>query len=116
MRVFVILLSVLMLCGCAGLMVGGGSTGGYQHGKDERAASVAASDAAITTKIKGRYAADSIVSVFNVGVRTWQGTVTLSGTVGSYLAREQAESIAKGTGGVRAVNNHIVVADRSAAE
>lgn len=115
MRVFAVLLSVLMLCGCAGLMVGGGSAGGYQHGKDERPPSVVASDAAITTKIKGKYAADSIVSVFDIGVRTWQGTVTLSGTVGSFVAREQAESIAKGTGGVRAVNNHIVVEDRSAA-
>jgi osmotically-inducible protein OsmY len=52
--------------------------------------------------------------VFNIGVRTWEGTVTLTGTVGSYIARDQAESIAKGTGGVKAVNNLIVVEDRSA--
>jgi osmotically-inducible protein OsmY len=52
--------------------------------------------------------------VFNIGVRTWKGTVTLSGTVGSYVARDQAEALAKDTGGVRAVNNHIVIEDRSA--
>jgi hyperosmotically inducible protein len=107
-------ISILILNGCTAMMVGGAAVGGYQLGKDERAPGVVASDSAITTKIKGKYAADSVVSVFNIGVKTWEGTVTLSGTVGSYIARDQAESIAKGTGGVKAVNNHIVVEDRSA--
>ena len=114
MRIMIVVLSALMLGGCTAMMVGGAAVGGYQLGKDQRPASVVASDSAITTKIKGKYVADSIVSVFNIGVRTWEGTVTLSGTVGSYVAREQAEKIAKGTGGVKAVNNHIVVEDRSA--
>lgn len=109
-------ITILALTGCTAMMVGGAAVGGYQLGKDERAPSVVASDSAITTKIKGKYAADSVVSVFGIGVRTWEGTVTLSGTVGSYIARDQAESIAKGTGGVKAVNNHIVVEDRSAAK
>jgi hyperosmotically inducible protein len=95
-------------------MVGGAAAGGYQLGKDERPASVVASDTAITTKIKGKYVADSVVSVFNIGVRTWEGTVTLSGNVGSFVARDQAEAIAKGTNGVKAVNNQIVVEDKSA--
>jgi osmotically-inducible protein OsmY len=95
-------------------MVGGAAVGGYQVAKDERPASVVASDSAITTKIKGKYVADSVVSVFNIGVRTWEGTVTLSGTVGSYIARDKAEEIAKGTKGVEAVNNLIIVEDRSA--
>ena len=114
MRILVTLLFILSLGGCTAMMVGGAAVGGYQLGKDERAASVVASDSAITTKIKGKYAADSVVSVFNIGVRTWEGTVTLSGTVGSYIARDQAESIAKATSGVKAVNNHIVVEDKSA--
>jgi osmotically-inducible protein OsmY len=103
-----------MLGGCTAMMVGGSAGGGYQTGKDERSVSVTTSDSAITTRIKSKFAADSVVSVFDVGVRTWKGTVTLSGTVGSYTARDQAESIAKATSGVRAVNNHIVVEDRSA--
>ncbi len=114
MRFLIVLVSILTLSGCTAMMVGGASGGGYQPGKDERSPGVVASDSAITTKIKGKYAADSVVSVFNIGVRTWEGTVTLSGTVGSFIARDQAESIAKGTGGVRAVNNHIVIEDRSA--
>ena len=114
MRILIILMSLLTLSGCTAMMVGGAAVGGYQVGKDERPPSVVASDSAITTKIKGKFVADSVVSVFNIGVKTWEGTVTLSGAVGSYIARDQAESIAKGTGGVRAVNNHIVVEDRSA--
>lgn len=114
MRTFGVLIAMGLLCGCTALMVGGAAVGGYQVGKDERPASVVASDSAITTKIKAKYVADSVVSVFNIGVRTWEGTVTLSGTVGSLGAREQAESIAKGTNGVKAVNNLIVVEDRSA--
>ena len=113
MRILAVILCFLMLPGCTALMVGGAAVGGYQVGKDERPAGVVASDSAITTKIKGKYAADSVVSVFSIGVRTYEGTVTLTGTVGSYLARDQAESIAKGTKGVKAVNNLVAVADRS---
>lgn len=114
MRILIVLLCGLLLGGCAALMVGGAAVGGYQLGKDEREPGVVAADSAITTKIKSKYVADSVVSVFNIGVRTWEGTVTLSGTVGSYIARDKAEAIAKGTGGVKAVNNHIVIEDRSA--
>lgn len=113
MRILIILISILTLGGCTAMMVGGNS-GGYQPPRDERDAGIVASDSAITTKIKSKYAADSVVSVFEIGVRTWKGTVTLSGTVSSYIERSHAESLAKSTGGVRAVNNHIVIQDRSA--
>ena len=113
MRIFIVVACFLMLSGCTALMVGGAAVGGYQLGKDERSAGVVASDSAITTKIKGKYAADSVVSVFGIGVRTYEGTVTLTGTVGSYIARDQAETIAKGTKGVKAVNNLVEVADHS---
>lgn len=114
MRTLIVVISILTFSGCTAMMVGGTADGGYQPGRDERTPSVVTADSAITTKIKGKFAADSVVSVFAIGVKTWEGTVTLSGTVGSYIARDQAESIAKGTGGVKAVNNHIVVEDRSA--
>lgn len=113
MRLILVLLATLVMSGCTALAIGGAAAAGYQLGKDERPPSVVASDSAITTKIKGKYVADSIVSVFNIGVRTWEGTVTLSGTVGSYVAREQAEELARETGGVSAVNNQIIVEDKS---
>jgi hypothetical protein len=113
MRITVLLVSLMMLSGCTALMVGGGSSGAYEHRKDERSASVVTSDTAITSKIKGKYAADPVVSVFDIGVRTYKGTVTLTGKVGSYTARNQAHALAKGTGGVVAVNNQVVIEDRS---
>jgi hyperosmotically inducible protein len=108
-----VLLVSLALTGCTAMMVGGATTGGYQVGKEERSASINAEDSAITTRIKTRYAEDSVVSVFNIGVRTYEGTVTLSGTVGSILARDRAVSLARQTDGVRGVNNQIVIEDQS---
>jgi len=109
MRITLIFLSLLLLTGCTALVVGGAAVGGYQLGKDERPPSVVASDSAITSKIKAKYVADSIVNVFNIGVRTYEGKVTLSGTVGSFVARDQAMDLAKSTAGVRTVTNQIVV-------
>ena len=113
MRYTLVILSLLLLSGCTALVVGGAAAGGYQLGKDERPPSVVASDSAITSKIKGKYVADSIVSVFSISVRTYEGKVTLSGTVGSYVARDQAFDLAKSTSGVKTVTNQIVVDDRT---
>ena len=44
-------------------------------------------------------------------MRTYENKVTLSGTVGSYGAREMAEKLAIDTDGVKAVDNQIKVAD-----
>jgi hyperosmotically inducible protein len=112
MRKTVILVSFLLAAGCSAYMVSSGGAGA-QHGKDDRPASVVASDSAITSKIRGKYATDSVVSVFNIYVRTYKGTVTLGGTVGSYVARDRAAELAKDTGGVIAVNNQIIIEDRT---
>lgn len=108
MRRSIIVLSALILSGCTALAIGGG---GYRHGTYERPAGVAASDSAVTSSVRARLGADSVVSVFDIGVRTWEGTVTLSGRVGSILARNRAEALARETSGVKAVNNQIVVED-----
>lgn len=113
MRLGLTLLALILLSGCTALVVGGAAAGAYQLGKDEREPAVVASDSAITTKIMGKYVADSVVSVFNIGVRTYEGTVTLTGTVGSFVARDQAGRLASDTGSVRNVNNQIVVEDQS---
>ena len=113
MRNLIIILSLAVLSGCTALVVGGAGVVGYQLGKDDRPPAVVTSDSAITTKIKGKYAADDVVSVFNISVRTYEGTVTLSGTVGSILARERAETLARETSGVNVVNNQIIIEDRT---
>ena len=110
MRIPVTMIVLLLLTACTAMMVGGGQSAD----RPQRSAAVAMEDSAISGKIRSKYAADSVVSVFEIGIRTWDGTVTLSGTVGSYAARERAESIASNTGGVQAVNNYIRIEDRSA--
>lgn len=113
MRFGIIVLALFLMSGCTALVVGGAAVGAYQLGKDEREPAVVASDTTITTKIKGKYVADSAVNVFTIGVRTYEGIVTLTGTVGSYVARDQAGRLAKGTRGVTVVNNQIVVESSS---
>ena len=109
MRYVVLVAMIFVLSGCTALLVGGAATAAYQVGKDERKPEVIASDSAITTKIKSKYAVDSVVSVFGIGVRTYEGEVTLSGTVSSDVARDVAVTLARDTGGVKSVANQIVV-------
>ncbi len=109
MRYLVLMAMIFALSGCTALLVGGAATAAYQVGKDEREPEVIASDSAITTRIKSKYAVDSVVSVFGIGVRTYEGEVTLSGTVSSDVARDVAVTLAKDTGGVTSVANQIVV-------
>jgi osmotically-inducible protein OsmY len=113
MRTLIILSTLLALSGCTALAIGGAGVVGYQLGKDEREPSVVAADSAITSKIKGKFVADDVVSVFNIGVRTYEATVTLTGAVGSYNARQRAESLARETSGVKIVNNQITIEDQS---
>jgi len=108
-----ILLSSVMLTGCAALVVGGGADGGYQRDKEQRPQAVVTSDTAISGEVRQKLVADPVVSDFRIGVRTYNGTVTLSGTVGSYAARDRAFDLAKGAAGVKTVTNQIIVEDRN---
>lgn len=69
----------------------------------------ATKDAAVTTKIKGKYALDKEVSALNVSVNTTEGVVTLSGTASSYDAISKAMLIAMDTEGVKQVVSTIQV-------
>jgi osmotically-inducible protein OsmY len=89
-------------------MVGGG--GGYQAAKDTRASAVLASDSATTAEVRGKIASDALLRNDAIVVRTYEGTVTLTGTVSQSAARDQAGRLAQGTKGVKMVNNQIVVA------
>lgn len=111
-RFLALLLAGLILAGCSSLMMSGGG-GTYGSGGDERSATQVAKDTAITAEIKGRYMDDETVSTFEIGVRTVNGQVTLTGTVASYAARNQAYRIARQVDGVGAVINQIRVEDRT---
>ncbi len=60
-------------------------------------------DSAITTKIKSRFVADSMVSTFDIHVETFRGVVNLSGFVNTEVQKERAVAIARSTAGVREV-------------
>ncbi len=108
-----IVASLLNLAACSSLMMTGG--GGTYSGSTgtERSTTEVARDTAITAEVKARHLDDPLVSVFDVGVSTVNGKVTLSGTVGSYEARNQAYRLARQVNGVAAVINQIRVEDRS---
>ena len=113
MRVSSIFLFLLMSTGCTALVVGGAADGDYGRDKNERSTAAVASDSAITATIEGKYVADSLVSASDIHIRTYNGTVYLSGRAGSHVVRDRAAKFAKETAGVTAVNNQIVIEEGS---
>lgn len=107
MRFGMILLALILTSGCTAFVVGGG--GGYQPGKDERASAAVSSDSAITTEINSKFASEPLLRDRSIVVRTYKGTVTLTGTVPKAAARDQAGRIAQSARGAAMVNNQIVV-------
>jgi len=69
----------------------------------------AVSDAAITTKVKAKFAAESTVSATKIHVDTDNGVVKLTGTAKSQDEAAKAAEIAKSTEGVASVDNAIQV-------
>jgi len=75
----------------------------------------AQSDLGITTKVKAKLATDSTVKATQINVDTTDKVVTLSGTVNSEAAKEQALALARGTEGVADVlDNLTLIAPQSA--
>lgn len=67
------------------------------------------SDPGITTAVKAKFAADDTVKAYQIDVDTSNKVVTLSGSVETPAAKEQAVMIARGTNGVRDVVDHLTV-------
>ena len=63
----------------------------------------AASDAAMTAKIKSKMALDDSVDALDIDVDTTNGVVTLSGAADSEISRNRAVQLARETDGVRSV-------------
>jgi hyperosmotically inducible protein len=64
-----------------------------------------ASDSWITTKVKSDLLADSVTKGLDISVKTSNGVVALSGTVGSQDAIDHAEGLAKKVKGVKSVDS-----------
>lgn len=66
-------------------------------------------DAQVTTAVKARMVENKQVDAGAIKVETLKGTVMLSGFAKNALEKSTAESIARGTNGVKSVQNQIVV-------
>ncbi len=73
-------------------------------------------DAAITTKVTGKFAVDQDTSALKIEVATANGVVTLKGTVPTQSEKDKAEQIARNTEGVKKVINNINVNPDPAAQ
>jgi len=72
----------------------------------------AASDAALTAKIKSKMALDDHVRAIDVDVDTRGNVVTLSGRVESEAIKQRALTLARDTEGVASVVDRLTVAYR----
>ena len=66
-------------------------------------------DDRLTKTVQGRLASDAIVRSYHLDVTTDQRVVSLSGTVETSAAKDQALAIARGTSGVADVRDHVAV-------
>jgi len=71
--------------------------------------SCAESDAGITTSVKMRLAADDTVKAYQIDVDTKDRVVSLSGTVETQVAKEQAVKVARETSGVVSVMDNLTI-------
>ncbi|MFN2387771.1 MAG: BON domain-containing protein [Thermoanaerobaculia bacterium] len=69
----------------------------------------AQTDAGLTTKIKTKLAADDTVKAYQIDVDTKEKVVTLTGSVDSQAAKDQAIALARSTAGVVDVVDNITV-------
>ncbi len=72
-------------------------------------AGTAIEDSAITAKVKTALLADPDVKGLMIDVDTKNGVVTLKGTADKQANRDRAVAIAKDTGGVKSVEDQLVV-------
>jgi osmotically-inducible protein OsmY len=66
-------------------------------------------DSVITTKIKSLLAEDEFLKSFQISVETRKGIVELSGFVDTQKSKDKAGQIARGVGGVKSVQNALIV-------
>jgi osmotically-inducible protein OsmY len=66
-------------------------------------------DSVITTKVKSLLVKDDFLKSFDISVKTYKGTVQLSGFVASQKAVDKAGEIARSVKGVKSLKNDLTV-------
>jgi hyperosmotically inducible periplasmic protein len=85
------------------------TTSGCAVARDQSTVGEYVDDTTLTTRVKGKFAADPTVSALSIGVETLKGTVQLSGFAKTAAERSMAEKLARETSGVKAVRNDIAI-------
>lgn len=100
--------------GCFWLAVGGAGVAGYEIGKDDRSVGTKIDDAAVTTAVKAKLARDPDVAAIEINVDTYEGVVTLHGSVKTAGAEGRAVQLARSVKGVVSVKSKLVIVSPSA--
>ena len=104
----------LAASGCAPLLlIGGGATGAYKVGTDERTAGRQLDDSSITFKVKTEFIKDKAIKARKIDVDTLQGVVTLTGVVETEEEALRAVDIATNVAGVLGVNNNMQIGSKT---
>src|SRR4051812_4310749 len=98
-KMFSIVCLVISLIFCATGCTNTSKGAGAEH----RNPGTVINDATITADIKSKYVADSEVHAFRIDVDTFNGVVTLNGTVPNQTAYDRAIRLARETKGVQKV-------------
>jgi osmotically-inducible protein OsmY len=109
MRPILLLLLFLSMSACTSMLLAPASSGDGGTTADRRSDAQVSRDNAISASIRRNLSGDTLVGKYAIGIRTVDSIVTLSGTVGSYSARDRAVEIATNTVNVAPVRNGIVV-------
>lgn len=97
-------LTTAALLSCGTLFAAGCA---HHHGH-ERTGGEVIDDSAITTKVKSALLAEKDVNSFDIKVKTFDGTVQLSGFVDSKWQIDKAVQVASAVNGVQKVMNDLV--------
>ena len=108
MRTLWVLIVALCMAGCTSMLLGNTSS---REGPPPRSTADTTSpvDSAISGEIRRKLNADDELGRYSIGIRSVNGQVTLSGTLGSYELRDKAVALARETDGVKNIDNRIIV-------
>ena len=109
MQIIAIMLVLLLSAGCTSMLLGNNSS--TEQGASREQANPAVDDR-ITAAVIEALSADELVGKYPLAVRTVNGYVIVSGTVGSYTARDRAIEIAGNVEGPTSISYRIGVNTR----